>query len=125
MNENRFKLEPIEELFVKAGVASIEANAYMSTLHFKCKTCVMPTFYLSYEQVEKLKQVILSLRTTIQETSGEVEITGTNFYNGLGKNLKESIIDFLLQNWYASEKHLFSRLSLDVKNKVKQILENE
>lgn len=130
--EDFFKnIKDIEKLYLMADACYLESIESQVDFQFVMKYEngsgeTMPTFYLSHEQVGRLRDVIVDIGCTITMVKDLVTIKSKDSYTIHRPTLEDAIICWLNCNWYLEAPEPQYRLiPFSTRKEIKKILLNE
>lgn len=132
MEEDFFKnIKDIEKLYLMADACYLESIESQVGFHFVMKYKngsgeTVPTFYLSDKQINKLRDLLLSIGCEILMSKDNVTIESKGSYRVSKHTLEDAIICWLNVNWYLEAPEPQYRLiSFSARKEIKKILLDE
>ena len=106
MIRESLELTQVEKLYLKAGVATLEANEHTTGCHFKIPKgdgyhITMRTALIGPDVRDKLLSALLDAGCEVHQIKDETTIQLHNKYEGIGATSLDAIVDFLDTTWYA------------------------
>lgn len=132
MEEDFFKnIKDIEKLYLMADACYLESIESQVGFHFVMKyedgsKITMSTFYLSDKQINKLRDLLLSIGCEILMSKDNVIIESKGSYRISKHVLEDAIIHWLVTNWYLEAPEPQYRLiPFSTREEIKKILLDE
>lgn len=131
MGKDLLDINDIEKLFLRADACYLESIESQVGFHFVEKRTdgsriTMPTFYLSDKQINKLRDLLLSIGCEILMTHNHVTIESKGSYRISKPTLEDAIIRWLNCNWYLEAPEPQYRLiPFSTRKEIKKILLDE
>lgn len=131
MGKDLIDINDIEKLFLRADACYLESIESQVGFHFVEKhtdgrRTTMPTFYLSDRQINKLRDLLLSIGCEILMSKDNVTIESKGSCRISKHTLKDAIIRWLNVNWYLEAPEPQYRLiSFSARKEIKKILLDE
>ena len=131
MRKDSLDINDIEKLFLRADACYLESIESQVGFHFVEKLTdggkvTVPTFYLSNEQINKLRDLLLDIGCEILMTKDTVTIESKGSYRISKLTLEDAIVSWLNINWYLEAPEPQYRLiPFSARKEIKKILLGE
>lgn len=131
MRKDSLDINDIEKLFLRADACYLESIESQVGFHFVMKHAdggkvTVPTFYLSNEQINKLRDLLSDIGCEILMTKDNVTIESKGSYRISKHTLEDAIVGWLNVNWYLEAPEPQYRLiPFSTRKEIKKILLGE